>query len=83
MNLKDLREDFEEHINNISNEQFEQELFEAGIENCNDKVILKPIEDLFIWKDVPKWKFVWWDIQYHIGDFFWKIKEYVKRMKTK
>jgi hypothetical protein len=39
----------------------------------SQKIELKPIEDLFIWKDVPKWKLLWWDIQYHIGTFFWKL----------
>lgn len=36
MNLKELRENFERHVNNVSIEQFERELVEAGINNCPD-----------------------------------------------
>lgn len=81
MNLKDYRKDFEEYVNNVSNEEFEQELIESGINK--EKILLNPVSDLWFWKDVPKWKFVWWDFQCHIIIFFWKLKMIILRRDYK
>lgn len=36
ISLRELRGSFEKHVNRISIEQFEKELVEAGIDNCQD-----------------------------------------------
>ena len=48
-----------------------------------EKIVLKPVSDLWLWKDVPKWKFILWGIQYHIIIFFWKLKMIILRRDYK
>jgi len=49
----------------------------------NKPVILKPVSKLFIFKNMPKWNFIWWNVQYHIIIFMQKLQNIKIKSKRK
>lgn len=44
------------------------------------KLKLQSIWESSVWDDIPKWKFIWWDIEYFFITRIWDLKQGILKL---